>query len=74
MKIYQMVEKYKVSESVPLAGKTLVQYLWVFWTYSYLKISILGPKSDFCPKLYIYLIPYIIPYWPLLALVRVTLG
>ena len=50
MEIYQMVEKYEVSESVRLAGKTLIQYLGVFCTNQYLKIPILRPKSDLVDK------------------------
>ena len=47
VEIYQMSEKYEVSESVRLADKTLIWYLGVFCTNQYLQISILGPKSDF---------------------------
>ena len=45
MKIYQMVENSEVSESVPLAGNTLIQHLGVLCTYYYLKILILGEKT-----------------------------
>ena len=47
MKIYQMVEKYEVSESARMAGKTLIWYLGVFCLIQYLKISILRPQSDY---------------------------
>ena len=46
VKIYQMVENWKVSESARLAGKTLIQYLGVFNTFKYLKISILGQHIE----------------------------
>ena len=37
-------ENSKVSESVPLAGKPLIQHLGVFCIYEYVKISILGHR------------------------------
>ena len=45
MKIYDICEKYKVSESVRLAGKTLIWYLGVCCLIQYLKISIMRPQS-----------------------------
>ena len=44
MEIYQMVEKSKVSESVRLAGKTLIWYVGVFWTNKYINILIMGQQ------------------------------
>ena len=38
MNIKQVIENFKVSESVRLAGKTLIQHLEVFWTNKY-KVS-----------------------------------
>ena len=49
METYQIVEK-SVSESVRLAGKTLIQHLGVFWTNKYIIILILGPKSNLFDK------------------------
>ena len=59
--IYQMVEKYEVSESVRLAGKSLIEYLGVFCRIPYIKISILRPKSDFVPNYIIICISIGIP-------------